>query len=125
MNELHFIYKIRQHLNRGLQDIPASTADRLAYAREQALLRQKQTVYQSVLATVGNFVHIDLDNLPLRQFVLGSTLVAALVLSTFWMADKRVDELGAIDSALLANDMPVNAFADKGFNAWLKRSSQD
>jgi hypothetical protein len=47
------------------------------------------------------------------------------VFSTFWLADQRVSELSAIDSALLANDLPMGAFTDKGFDTWLKRASSD
>ena len=56
MNELHFAYKLRQHLNRSLHELPSGTTDRLAAARQRALSHQKQAVSQPVLATAGNFV---------------------------------------------------------------------
>jgi hypothetical protein len=35
-----------------------------------------------------------------------------------------VDEAEEIDSALLTSELPINAYLDQGFDAWLKRSSE-
>lgn len=125
MNEQLFAYKIRQHLNRGLYELRPETASRLFAARQNALARQNQTASLSVLATAGSFVHYQFANLRLKQILISVTLLLCVVGSTFWQADRRVTELGAIDSALLADDLPIGAFTDKGFNAWLKRASPE
>ena len=125
MNELHFTYKIRQHLNRGLHELAPETTSRLAIARKNALAHQKKPATQSLLAAAGAFVHFDFGGGYLRQFVMACFLLAAVVSSTFWMADRRVQEIGAIDSALLTEDLPIGVFTDKGFNAWLKHTSQE
>lgn len=123
MNELHFAYKVRQLLNRGLHELRPETTARLAAARKNALSCQRQTVNQSVLATVGSFVQHHFDNLHIKQALAALVLLLGLVFSAFWMADERVNELGAVDSALLADDLPIGAFTDKGFDTWLKRGS--
>lgn len=123
MNEQHIAYKVRQHLNRGLRELKPETVSRLASARESALARQKQVVHQSVLASVGGFAHHWFGELRISQAALALVLLLSVVLSTFWMADRRVEELGSIDSALLSDDLPIGAFTDKGFDAWLKRSA--
>ena len=123
MNELHFAYKIRQLLNRGLHELRPETATRLATARKKALACQRMAVNQSVLATAGSFVQHHFDNLHIKQAIAGLLLLLGFVFSAFWMADQRVNELGAVDSALLADDLPIGAFTDKGFNTWLKRGS--
>ena len=123
MNEEHFGYKIRQHLNRGLHELRPETMTRLATAREAALACQRQTVSQSLLATVGGFVQSQFDSLRVKQLFAALALFIGVVFSTYWIADQRVAELGAIDSALLADDLPISAFTDKGFDAWLKRAS--
>ena len=125
MNEIQFACKVRQHLNRGLHELRPETVSRLAAARERALECQKAPVSQSVLAGAGGFFHDHFDNYRLKQIVLSLALLAAVVFSTFWLADQRVKELGAIDSALLANDLPLAAFTDKGFDTWLKRGSSE
>ena len=123
MNELHFAYKIRQHLNRGLHELRPETAARLATARRSAISRQRQAVSQSMLATAGGFALHYFDNLRIKQVLSAFVLLLCLVVSAYWMADQRVTELSAIDSALLADDLPISAFTDKGFDAWLKRGS--
>lgn len=124
MNEQQFAYRIRERLDRGLHALPQETVDRLTAARRIALEHQKQTVAQSALATVGNFLNMQPD-IPrhYRQLIAALALAAAAVLATFWLADQQVSELSRIDSALLADDLPINAYTDKGFNAWLKQAS--
>lgn len=125
MNEEHFAYKVRQHLNRGLHEISPGTLDRLAVARQNALICQRQSVSRSVLATAGSFVQYHYDNLHIKQVFTALALLSCVIFSTYWMAERNVDELGAIDSALLADDLPIGAFADKGFDVWLKHGSSE
>jgi len=125
MNEIQFAHKVRQHLNRSLRDLRPETMSRLAAARQRALSSQKVSVNQSVLASAGGFFQYHFENYRLRQIVASLALVAGLVLSTFWLADQRVKELGAIDSALLTSELPLGAFTDKGFDTWLKRASSN
>lgn len=123
MNELHFAHKIRQHLNRGLHDLSPATVERLDAARQRALAHQKVTVHQSVLAAAGSFIQHQFDHLHIKQFVVAAGLLACVASYTVWQADQQVSELEAIDSVLLADDLPIAALTDKGFDAWLKSSS--
>ena len=125
MNELHFGYKVRQHLNLGLHELPPETASRLLAAREKALSCQKQAVSQSVLATAGSFVQHQFDNLRFKQVLSTLALLLCVVFSSFWMADQRITEQSAIDSALLADDLPIGAYTDTGFDAWLRSTSPE
>ena len=120
MNEQHFAYKVRQQLNRGLHELDPKTTDRLAAARKAALARQKQLQSVSLLATASAVFQFQFGNLRIKQLATSLVLLLCVVFSAFWVADQRVSELGSIDSALLADDLPVAAFTDKGFDAWLK-----
>jgi hypothetical protein len=126
MNELHFAYKLRQHLNRGLRDLRPDTLDRLAAARQAALERQKQAVVHPALAAVGHtspLPSFHFDTLRFSQTLAAIALLLCALYSTFWIADQRVQELGNIDSAILSNELPIGAFTDKGFAAWLNNES--
>ncbi len=123
MNELHFIFKVRQHLNRGLYELRPETTDRLAAARQMALAHQKQTAAQSVLATAGSYFQIQFEGPRIKQFIAALALAACAITASFWVADQRVKELSEIDSALLSDELPVSAFIDKGFSEWLKQAS--
>ena len=123
MNELYFTQRVRQYLNRGLHDLPPATLSRLEVARRAALTRQKATVHQSALATAGSFVYRHIDHLHLKQVFLILVLVTGIASYTYWHADRSIAEMGALDSALLADDLPIGALTDKGFDAWLKSST--
>ncbi|MEF8700194.1 MAG: DUF3619 family protein [Candidatus Accumulibacter sp. UW26] len=125
MNELHFAYKVRQHLNRGLHELPAGTVGRLEAVKQRALAQQKVTMHQSVLAGAASFVQQHLDPLRLKQVFLALLVVLCLASYTYWYNDQSIAELELIDSALLSGDLPIAAFTDQGFDAWLKSSAQE
>lgn len=122
MNELHFANRVRQYLNRGLQNIEPSTTDRLAAARERALARQRVTVRVGKLAGAGAHFHFGVAH-PNRWLAI---LVLALGIGgyVYWTGQEQLAELTEIDSALLADDVPIGALTDKGFDAWLKDSGE-
>ncbi|HMW16947.1 MAG TPA: DUF3619 family protein [Accumulibacter sp.] len=123
MNELHFAYKIRQQLNRGSHDVSPSTVKRLDAIRERALSRQRVAVSQSVLAGVGGFFQHHVDSLHLRQVLVALAIAVGIMGYTYWSAEQDIAELEVLDSALLADELPIAAFTDKGFAAWLKSSA--
>lgn len=123
MNEQHFAYQLRQHLNRGLREMPPDTLARLAGARQLALAQQRVSVHQSVLAGVGSFVQRQVDHLHLKQVLLALVVALGITTYTYWYADQSITELEIIDSALLSGDLPVAAFTDKGFDTWLKSAA--
>lgn len=123
MNELHFAHRIRQYLNRGLHELQPTTVSRLEAARQNALAHQKTAVHQSALAAAGSFVLHQFDHLNLKQILLALALFFGVASYAYWYGDQSVAELEAIDSALLADDLPIGALTDKGFDTWLKSSS--
>lgn len=122
-HELQFARQVRLRLNRGLHEIPAGTNERLRAARERALSRQRVSVRQSALASVGNFLHSHFDRLHVEQLLAALALALGIGLAAYWNADQSVSEMEEIDSALLADEIPVGALTDKGFDAWLKNPS--
>jgi hypothetical protein len=121
MNEQHFAYKLRQHLNRGLRDINPDALDRLGAARQAALACQKQLADRPALAAGGHLSGF--RGLRFSQTLAAIVLLVGTFGSTLWIADWRVEELGNIDSAILSDELPIGAFTDKGFAAWLDNES--
>ncbi len=123
--ERDFAYKVRHHLNLGVDGVDRKTADRLFEARRNALAHQKVAGAQLSLAGVG---HIAADMiLPhARALVAIVGLVIGVAGVSIWNDFQKAAEQEEIDSALLADDLPINAYLDKGFQAWLsEHSSQD
>ncbi len=122
MNNMHFNYKIKQQLNYGLQGLAPDTLSRLDAIKKNALARQKVSARQSMLAGVGSFVQDHFESAQIKQVLLAACVLLGIMSYTYWSADQSIAEIEAIDSALLSDELPIAAFTDKGFNAWLKSS---
>lgn len=125
MNEDRFAYRIRQALNHGLQDIPPPAGRRLAAARQLALSRQKQVVPQLHLAGGHGTLHWGAEIPYVKQILCTLALLVGMWLAFYWQSHQYVTELEAVDSALLADDLPPEAFLDSDFFEWLKDSSEE
>jgi hypothetical protein len=120
--------KIAQSLEKSSESLSPKAVQRLATMREQALLVQKLGVAE-VLAANGKSGSVALSLLGgegshRRRYLLATlALLTGLVTAFYWQqVNETVDEMEEIDSALLADDLPPDAYLDKGFSAWLSRS---
>ena len=50
-------------------------------------------------------------------------LVAGLVAIYSWQQDQRAADVEELDAQLLADDLPIDAYLDRGFETWLKKVS--
>lgn len=123
--EREFAHKVRHHLNLGTEAIDRGTAGRLFAARQKALAHQKTAGVQLSLAGAGHLV-ADWILPHARALVAMVGLSIGVVGVTTWNEHEKAAELEELDSALLTDDLPINAYLDKGFLAWLsEHSSQD
>ena len=122
MNESKFGHQIKQQLDQAL-DLEPATLNRLKIAREQALARQRMTEPAFALAWANAVVGRLSGNPASASIALaGAALILALVGIQFWQQTPTVEEIEEIDAALLTSDLPINAYLDKSFDTWLKRS---
>ena len=123
--EREFAYKVRHHLNQGAEELDRKAAERLHTARRNALAHQRAASAQLSLASMGHIV-ADVILPPARALIAIIGLVAGVIGISVWNDYQKAAEFEEIDSALLADDLPINAYLDKGFRAWLsEHSSQD
>lgn len=125
MNEQQLAYRIRHILNQGT-DLDASTLGHLTAARESAVANQRATARRPVIAWADNVTGRlgDSGSLISRLVLPMAVLVLGLLAINVWQQSQRAQEVEEIDAAVLAGDLPLDAYLDKGFDAWLKRSSQ-
>jgi hypothetical protein len=123
MNESKFGYQIKQQLDQAL-DLEPGTLQRLKVAREQALARQRMSEPVFALAWVDAVVGRMSGNPATASVALaGAALILALVgIQYYWQQPPTVEEIEEIDAALLTSELPINAYLDKSFDTWLKRS---
>ncbi|BCF97724.1 hypothetical protein PPGU19_022930 [Paraburkholderia sp. PGU19] len=131
--ELEFALQLRRALDENAARIPPATTDRLAAARRAALARKKpEAVHAPAFAPVfvgaGTLAHMPEPSrrLPrLRKLALAwpvLALVIGLAGIAWWEDHQRTAELADIDAAMLSDDLPLNAYLDHGFNAYLTRN---
>jgi uncharacterized protein DUF3619 len=124
MNEQQTAYRIKQLLNQGL-DLEPGKLTRLKEAREQALARQRTRAPAPMLAWAENVTGggggpswlVSRVLLPMALLIFGLVAIGQ------WRDTQQAAEIEEIDAAVLSGDLPLDAYLDKGFDAWLKRSS--
>ncbi len=126
MNEERYAYRVRQALNHGLKDIPPATSRRLEAARHLAISRQKQAVPQMALAGLGGSSFRTSPHFPyLKQILAIAALLLGMWISFYWHSVQYVSALEEVDSALLTDDLPPDAFLDNDFFEWLLDDSSE
>ncbi|HEX3378693.1 MAG TPA: DUF3619 family protein [Paraburkholderia sp.] len=135
--ELEFARQLRRALDENTASLPPATVDRLAAARRAALSRKKpETVSAPVFVPTFAGMPTGMTGLPqggleprrrspLRRFALAwplAALVVSLIGIAYWEDHQRTAELADIDAAMLSDDLPLNAYLDHGFNAYLSRA---
>ena len=125
MNEHQFGNKVRLILNQGLR-LEAGVAERLRAARTQALARQRPEPAPALAwadNVVGNFG--GWSSVSLRVLLPLAILVAGVGGVYSWQQNQRAAELEEIDAQLLTDDLPIDAYLDRGFQNWLKKTSSE
>jgi hypothetical protein len=125
--QLNFAYKVRHALNENLDNLPASTTDRLASARKTALSRKKKDsplelrAFRPVFAgQIGNFFNEPLSWISrISLAVPAIVLVAGLTGIYQFEQQQRISDIAEIDALVLSDELPLSAYLDHGFNAYL------
>ena len=131
MNEIKFTNKIRQALNEGSRlhgDAGAHIAERLRAAREQALARRKLErspalawARSTAAGVIGGFG--GLGGFSVRLLLPTALLVAGLIAIYSAQQAQRAADIEELDALLLTDDLPIDAYLDRGFETWLKNVS--
>ena len=127
MNENELAGKIVSRLEYGLGTIKQGTAYQLQSARQAALERYRDAPEPLFgLAWAGDvaFRVTTSRYFNTRNMLALGLLVLSLIGVTYWQVVLQSNDIADIDASLLTDDLPINAYLDSNFEAWLKRSSQ-
>jgi hypothetical protein len=127
MNEQELAKQIVQHLDQGLEQIKQGSLYKLQSARMAALSHYRETprsVFAPAWATNVAFNVSQSRHFNLRNLLAAGLLLLGMIGITYWQVAMQGDDLAEIDANLLSGELPINAYLDSGFEAWLKRSSQ-
>ena len=126
MNEQQFGNRVRHILNRGLAEVDPQTVERLRAARERALARQRAELSpalawaDNVVGRVGGW-----GSVAWRVFLPIAMLAVGVAMVQQWQQSQRIAELEEIDAQLLTDDLPIDAYLDRGFQNWLRHRSEE
>jgi len=123
MNEKQFGFRIKQSLNRGA-NLDEETLGRLKAARLLALEKYHAAAPGFAYASAkGGEISDDRRSAALRILLPLLFLALGLFASNHWYQMQLQEEIIEIDTEVLTGDLPIDAYLDRGFDAWLKRSS--
>ena len=136
MNEIKFANKIRRVLNEGARLHGARgerIAERLRAARERALERRRIALeparsWERAAAGIATSDGAgggseDAGGFSLRLLLATALLLAGLFAIYSGQQAQRAAEVEELDAQLLTDDLPIDAYLDRGFDAWLKKVS--
>ena len=127
-DDINLAYKVRHALNENLDALPASTTERLATARARALARKKADAPSRKHEARPLFsIHAMLSMGGLGRIAVAVPLLAAVFgLAGLYQYEQRqrIAELAELDAAVLSDELPLTAYTDHGFNAYVTAQAQ-
>jgi hypothetical protein len=137
--EQDFAARLKGHLDRSAEDLRPGLAYRLQAARAEALARLEgstSTVPMGGLAgahgIAGGGASFGAPPRPQRsllgqaRFWIGVMAIAAAAFGYHeWTVWTAAQEKGDLDAEILASDLPIDAYLDRGFQNWLSTAHED
>lgn len=132
-DDLNFAYKVRHALNDQLEHLPPATTDRLAAARKLAVARKKANpspllAAQRALAGNGSSLFSSPFSFPWlgRMGVAVPLMVMVAGLASIYQVreEQRIADVAELDAGVLSDELPLTAYLDQGFNAWVVERTQ-
>ncbi|MGZ9046561.1 MAG: DUF3619 family protein [Telluria sp.] len=131
IDDLNFAYKVRHALNENLDQLPASTTDRLARARKVAVSRKKadaaplgaaRPALAGALASLFSFGWAGRAGVGVAVPLM--LMIAGLAAIYQYQEDQLIAEVAELDAGVLSDDLPLNAYLDRGFNAYVVQRAE-
>ena len=123
---------VRECLDGSTAQLPSRITDRLYHARLSAMAARKpefvpqlqQLLRPQLAMNQGGSSSQSSSNWSrLSWFAPFIVLALGLLAIAEWQQDARINDIAAVDIALLSDDVPPDAYMDSGFLAFLKLSS--
>ncbi|MBL8518689.1 MAG: DUF3619 family protein [Betaproteobacteria bacterium] len=120
MIEKDFGQKAAQFLNASAQTVPLGHLQRLQAARFAALDTLPNEL-ASIDSNKSGQATLGLSWIQ-RILIIAPLIALVLVLASANLSKDPNAEIGELDAALLTGELPIDAFLDEDFDAWLKGS---
>lgn len=121
MNEHELGGRLASHLDATVSDLKPEVLDRLSAARRAALAQVP--AHQTARAFAGSGGAFGLGALGGdRRYALAMGVMLLAVITTYYYWQNQTVPSELDDLEVLAGDLPVNAYLDKGFDKWVTGS---
>jgi len=125
MNEREIAKKLTSYLDLGAAGLKPGMAYRLQQARQKALAGAAEPLRARELALAGGGGRI-----PDRRHLLADAkiwvsvllLVGGVLYFQYWQSMQQARDIEETDAAILSSELPIEAYLDRGFQAWLRSS---
>jgi len=127
-DDINLAYAVRRALNEQLDTLPDATTARLASARAAALARKKADAPQRSHrpAPQGGWFGVNVSALfsgaGLGRIAVAVPLFALVAgLAGVYQHEQKqhIADMAELDAAVLSDELPLTAYLDDGFNAYL------
>jgi hypothetical protein len=130
--DVEFAYKVRRAMHESSEQLSPETLSRLAKSRELALSQKKEDsplkslAFNAMLAgNLGGSVSQRKTRLTKLSLLLP---LAALLVGLYGIythiEEQQIQDLAEIDSKVLTEEVPPDAYLDEGFNAYLQKTEE-
>ena len=123
MNEQAFAHKVTARLSAAARELDGDVTERLRQARERAIAAHRPARGFARLLAGGEFVR-RLFPPMVRPALLTVAILAVVLTGDYWLTLSRVSSMQEVDTALLIDDLPIDAYLDADFKAWLQQDSR-
>jgi uncharacterized protein DUF3619 len=114
--------RIVKLLDDSADNIGSEQRERLRAARSMALAKHR-VAPEPAWALAGNFSQLtEYRVFGVRYLIPMAALVLGLMGVVYMHSNGTSSDIADIDAGLLTDELPINAYLDKGFDSWLKRS---
>ena len=118
MNQDDLARRIVDRLDQNLTELPADIVGRLAYARQRALQVRLRTWH----ARFSDWV---VSHRMMFKVALPALFLLVAAGAVYFMQSTSREDPFDVETALMADELPLHAYTDPGFDAWLKTTSHE
>ena len=122
MKESQTAYAIRRELDQAAQSLPSSVTDRLQKARAQSLdhMTDRPASFWNRAQADGPpmFARFAMTAVPVLAVAIGVLGIAQ------WSGNQQAEEWATLDESVLLDELPLTAYADKGFGVFMQNTRQ-
>ena len=120
MNQDDLARRIVDRLDQDLNELPADIVGRLAHARQRALqVRPRQRTWQI------RFSDWVVSHRMMFKVALPALFVLLAAGAVYLLQSTSGEDPFDVETALMADELPLHAYTDPGFDEWLKATTHE